>query len=139
MKRLKRIGITLIVLICVIGLISAYFINQNWLYRYKAELDQFFGEGKWEYVSNESKRSTAFKEYTHGNRNSISREFPGEYNNWYIQFNNRYGEEENWYISDHILKINHDRYGFFSAKRLSSRQAFYLELMDIALNILLFM
>ena len=44
-------------------------------------------------------------------------------------------EEENWYISDHILKINHDRYGFFSPKRLSSRQAFYLELMDIALYV----
>lgn len=133
MKRLKKIGLTIIGFACVICLFAGYYKSKNWMYRYEAELDQFFGEGNWEYLSKETKKSTAFKEYYRGTRNTTSREYPGNYKNWYISFNNKYGEEEDWYISNHILKINNDRYDFFSSNRMSSREAFYLELMDIAL------
>lgn len=136
MKRLKKIVIMLIVLVCAIGLITTYFLNKNWMYRYKSELDQFFGEGNWEYISKESKESTAFNEtYSNTGRRNYSTPsvHPGKYNNWYVSFNDKYGEEDLWYISDHIMKINHDRYDYFSPKRLSSKQAFYMQLMDIGL------
>lgn len=134
MKKIKRNVIKFIILVCTIGLITSYFLNQNWTYRYQSELDQFFGEGNWEYLYKEKNESSAFKKYSPASNNSPSREFPGKYNNWHIRFDYKYGEEE-WYISDHILKINKDKHGFFSSKRLSSKQAFYLELMDIALYV----
>lgn len=135
LKKLKRIGITVIILVVVIGIISAYFLSKNWMYRYSDELDQFFGEANWEYIGKESNQSTAFKTYSHATKNSPSREFPGRYNNWFIRFNHPYVEGDEWYISDHILKINKDKHGFFSSKKLSTKQALYLELMDIALYV----
>jgi hypothetical protein len=139
MKKIKSIVIKLIVLACVIGGITVYFMSQNWTHRYKAEMDQFFGEGNWEYLSKEKNESTAFNDYypgsSSGNAISVPMEYPGKYTKWHISFNHKYGEEEAWYISDHILKINNDKHGLFSSKKLSSKQAFYMQLMDIALYV----
>lgn len=124
---------TLIILGCVIGLITNYFKYQNWLYRFEEELDQFFGEGNWEYIDKETKESMVYKEYFRGTRRLPPSERPGKFNNWYISFTNKDGEKVEWYISNHLYKINKDKHDIFSSKRLSSKQAFYIELMDIAL------
>lgn len=43
-KKLQKIGIIIISLMSVIGLVTGYIMSKNWVYRYKSELDQFFGE-----------------------------------------------------------------------------------------------
>jgi hypothetical protein len=65
----------------------------------------------------------------------LSHEEPGMYKNWYIKYNNK-GKEEVWQITNHSLKINNDKYDWFSSKRYSAKQAFVFELMDISCQII---
>lgn len=39
-----------------------------------------------------------------------SEEAAGRYRDWYISFSNRYGEEEVWRITNHVYKINNNKY-----------------------------
>ena len=134
MKRLKSIGIFLIVLGVTIILIMTFIKNLNWVNRFDTELDRFFGEGNWEYIDKETKRSAAIKERFYSRNTSIrNRQSHGTYTNWYISFTNKYGEKEEWYISNYLYKINKTKNDVFSTKRLTRKQAFYIELMDIAL------
>jgi len=96
-------------------------------------MNQFFGEENWEYISRETKESMVYSERV---TNSIGcrRKIPGNFQNWYIRFKNRNGTEQTSIITDHVLKINHNKYGHFSFKRLSTKQAFYMGLMDISLE-----
>lgn len=136
MKRFKKIGIVIICLAIIISLFSAYYISKNWVYRYEDELDQFFGEGNWEYLSKETKESSFLKEHYYSSRNSVrTGSVPGKYNNWYIRFNDVYGDEEICLISDHPWKINNEKRWIFSSKRYSKKQALYLELMHISFEI----
>lgn len=134
MKKVKKIGIVFIVLVLIVGMVVAYLMCRNWTIRFKSEMDDFFGEGNWKSISEETKESIMYERYIHDNRTG-SYEVPGKYQKWYIQFTNRDGEEEIWYITNHVLKINHDNYGLFSPKRYSSKQAFVAELMDISFGV----
>lgn len=102
------------------------------MYRFKGELNQFFGEENWEYVDKESKSSPYVKDTIRGRGLVAPQEIPERYHNWTIRFHNKYGEEEYWRITDHTLKINNDNYGIFNSKRYSKRQAFYQELMYLS-------
>ena len=105
----------------------------DWTKKYKFELDQFFGEGNWECVSKEKKESS-FTEKTVSDYGDYS-ESIGKYTNWSIRFKNKYGEERTAVITNHVLMINNSKHGLFSSKRYSGKQAFYLELMDVSLDL----
>ncbi len=133
MKKVKGIivfcGIVLVIAVCI----SAFVALKNWPIRYRSELDRFFGGENWECVSKETKTSILLEEYVRVRENpGLSGNVPGKYQNWAICFSNRRGEKEVWNISNHTLKLNHDKYGVLSKKRYSGRQALGLELMEIS-------
>lgn len=132
MKIIKKTMTILIIFAIVAGLIGGYIYNTNWMYRFKGELDQFFGEDNWEYIDKESKSSPYVSDYRKGYRYGTPSEVPETYHNWYVHFHNRYGEEEIWKFTDHTLIINNDKYGIFSSKRFTKKQALYQELMYLS-------
>ncbi|WP_338472999.1 hypothetical protein R4Z10_09890 [Niallia sp. XMNu-256] len=134
-KKLKKIAIICIGFIFVIGLVAGYIVNKNWVYRYKSELDHFFGKGNWEYISKETLESGAYSEYNYSRHPNLSGERPGKYNKWHIRYNEG-NEEEIWTLSNHVYKINNNTYGLLSPRKLSSKQALYFELMLISFDIL---
>jgi hypothetical protein len=132
----KAAGAILLALLCVGGLwflFDTYLGSGNWILRFDSRLDRFFGQENWEYLSAESKDSIIYTEYR-SSRNGLpyADEVPGKFKNWTIAFSNRYGEAEVWTITNHTLKINHDRYWLFSPNRYSNSQALVQELMEIA-------
>lgn len=132
MKRLKKIGRIIIILLILVAGFLIYHYFQTWPLRFHSDLNDFFGKGNWENVSSETKESKMYSVYHRSHNVLLSGEEPGRYHNWDIVFTNRYGEEELWTITDHTLKINHDRHWLFSSERYSARQAMTLELMDVS-------
>ncbi len=136
MRKAKNIAIAAVIVLCALAVVIGTILSKNWTIRFHSELNHFFGKGNWECIDQETKESLIYDDYVivHSNP-ALSGAEPGRFQNWYIQFTNRNGEEEVWQITDHTLKINHDRYGFFSPKRYSQKQAFVLELMDISFSL----
>ena len=136
MRKAKNIAIAAAAILCVLAVIIGGLLSRNWTIRFRSELNRFFGEGNWECLDQETKESIIYDDYVivHSNP-SLSGEKPGRFQNWYILFTNRNGEDEVWHITNHTLKINHDKYGIFSPKRYSQKQAFVLELMDISFGL----
>lgn len=133
MEKVKKYGMIFFICILIISLFVGYYKNKDWTIRFKSELDQFFGEGNWECISEETKESIMYTEYiTVHSSSGLSTEVPGKYTDWNIKFSNKNGNEEIWKITNHTLKINNDKYGIFSSKRYSNKQALVLELMDIS-------
>lgn len=131
MNKGKKIVI-LATAIIVIGIIIAIVIYlNNWPLRFSKELNRFFGEKNWEYVSKETKESRIFKESRKDPLTDTKEQVPGHFKNWQISVN-RNNQEEIWEISNHTYKINHDKYWLLSSKRYSAKEAFILELMNIA-------
>lgn len=136
MKKIIKFTSVLIVLISSIFLFIGYYKNKDWTTRFKTELDLFFGEENWECISEETKASTIYTDYISSHSApELSGEVPGDYTDWNIKFTNKDGNEEVWKITNHALKINNDKYGIFSSKRYSNKQALVLELMDISCEI----
>lgn len=136
MSKRKKIGIFIIILAVAALAVSLFLFwqrQQNWTIRFHSELDAFFGEGNWEYLSEETKKSRIYtvRNYT-STPYTNDREEPGKYHNWNICFKNRNGEEELWTITDHAMKINHSKNSFFSSERFSAKQAFIRELMEVS-------
>lgn len=119
----------------IVWLCNTYLGSGNWPVRFHAELDEFFGEGNWECVSEEQKESLMYSVTYRDVITEAYTEKSGTYKNWYIAWTTPAGETEIWQITNHTLKINHDKYGFFSGKRYSNKQAFVLELMEIAQSV----
>lgn len=133
MKQIKRIAALALVLAITAGAAAMYRYSRNWPVRFSRELDAFFGEGSWACISEETKESLIYSEYVTVRSNpALSGEVPGKFTNWYLQFENRSGETEVWYITDHAYRINHDEYWLLSPKRYSAKQALTLELMDVS-------
>ena len=131
MNKGKKVAIIATVIV-VIGIIIAIVIYMNnWLLRFSKELDKFFGEGNWKYVSNETEKSRMFEESRKDSLTNTKQQEAGHYKNWQISIN-RNNEEEFWEISNHTYKINHDKYWLLSSKRYSAKEALILELMNIA-------
>jgi len=54
------------------------------VYRLETELDRFLGEGNWEYIDKETKRSNAIKERFYSRNTSIKNcQSHGTYTNWF--------------------------------------------------------
>jgi len=136
MKKLKNNLTLILIFILIIFAIVFYYQSKEWPNKFKSELDHFFGADNWKCISEETKESIIYTDYIRIRSNpELSGEIPGKYKNWYIQFNNKYGEEEIWSITNHVFKINNDKYDLFHPKRFSSKQAFIQELMNISFEI----
>lgn len=53
MKEIKKIGIGILVFVIAIVIFGIYWLISDWTFRYHSELDEFFGKGNWEVVSEE--------------------------------------------------------------------------------------
>ncbi len=137
MKKLKLI-IPIIFIICIIAvIIFLATISKNWPVRYASRLNDFFGEGNWKCIDEETKNSLLVDEHVHFASNpELDYDTPAKYKNWYILFTNKNGEEEIYSITNHTYIINHDKYNMFSSKRYSAKQALTLELMDISTSLI---
>lgn len=129
-KKLLTISALTIVTIIFIGI---YIYLNNWPYRFKNELDRFFEKGNWKYISSETKESRMYNVRVKNNLDSYEKR-PGSFKNWDILVK-RNDKEELWTITNHTLKINHDKYWLLSPKRYSAKEAFILELMEISTEI----
>ncbi len=132
MGKVKKIGILAALAAVAAAAVLVYLYFQTWPLRFRAELDAFFGEGNWEQISAETRESRMYT-VTY-RRNGLSDQRPGDYHEWDIAFTNRYGEPEVWTISDHTMKINHDKHWILSSDRYSAKQALALELMDVSFS-----
>ena len=131
MEKRKEIGWIIIGIFVIAAFMAINWLWGNWTLRYKTQLDQFFGEGNWEVVSDDVKQSRVYKvRTTNSYGGSTSR--PGSYREWDILCKNNQGQEEIWTISNHVYKINKEKNSIFSPKRYKERQALTLELMDIS-------
>ena len=124
-----------ILALIVAGFVAGWFVLRAWPLRFHRELDQFFGAGNWESVSEETKRSMMFDEYLAVRSTGYSDSVDGRFHEWNIAFTNREGETELWTISDHTLKINnHDHWFPLDPERYTARQALGQELMELAFD-----
>lgn len=133
MKKYTLIGMTaVLVLAMLIGLFVSHH-TQDWPTQFPHELDAFFGADNWSTLSTETKESEIFSTYyVSRDLPSLSGEKKGKFHCWDIGFTNRDGDMEAWTISDHTLRINNHKYGIFSPKRYTAKQALTQELMDIS-------
>ena len=124
-----------ILALIVAGFVAGWFVLRTWPLRFHRELDQFFGAGNWESVSEETKRSMMFDEYLAVRGTGYSDSVDRRFHEWNIAFTNREGETELWTISDHTLKINnHDHWFPLDPERYTARRALGQELMELAFD-----
>lgn len=123
MKILKKIIGICIVLIIVGNLIAISYLKENWMFRFKSDLDRFFGEGNWECASVDRKTYRL-----------DSDEKLITYKNWFVSYNED-NEESTFKISNLNYEINSEKYLIISSKRLSAKEAFYWELMEVSFDI----
>ena len=132
MKNVKKIGIGIGIIVCIAIIGCINWLWNDWTIRYKSQLNNFFGKGNWEVVSDEMKynRRHITKKGLLGE--SGGRERIGLYREWNILCANENGEEEIWEISTGVYVANHERYSFWNPKRYKAKQALTLELMDLS-------
>lgn len=124
---MKKATIIIIPVIIVGIIIIAITYMNNWPLRFSRELDKFFGENNWKYVSSKTKESKMFEIHKTDKKTGITNKRPGHYKNWEINYKGK-----NWTISNHTYKINHNKYWYFSKKRKTAKEALILELMNIS-------
>lgn len=126
-----KLPVILLILIVILLLVGWYCLR-TWPIRFHSTLDDFFGDGNWQMVSEETKDSIIFKRW-----NTLTkREQEGKFHEWNIAFENQSGETEVWTITDHTLKINHEKHWFpLDAERYTARQALGQEFLWIAIDI----
>ena len=127
--------VVLIPVLLIVTVIAGWYYLRTWPLRFQGELDNFFGEGNWEVISEDTKDSMMYdKNITIRNAAWSSEEIPGKFHELDIAFTNRNGDAEVWAISDPTMKINHDKYWLLSPDRYSAKQALGQELMDISFS-----
>lgn len=137
MRKIKTLMIVVFLVLIAVGgaalLYSAWEDRLKWPEHFRAELDAFFGEGNWEWVSEEVKESRMYEVRDDYVGNGVyTQSSPGKYHVWNIAFTNRNGEREIWTLSDHAMQINHSKENLFTSGRYSAKQAFTQQLMEIS-------
>lgn len=136
MKKVKTIGFSILLIILMIGIFGVYWLLTNWTIRYRSELDDFFGKGNWEVVSEDIDNSRVYAVRNNSSWNTYGDGRPRRwYRSWNILCNTENGEEEVWQISNLTYRMNHDRYRILSSKKYTARQALTLELMEISFGV----
>lgn len=122
----------ILVILAVIFFLAGGYCLRTWPLRFHGTLDDFFGNGNWQTVSEKTKDSIIFKRW-----NALTkREQEGRFHEWNIAFENQSGETEVWTITDHTLKINHKKHWSpLDAERYTAQQALGQELLWIALDV----
>lgn len=134
-KKKRSKFIILVPVLLIIAVIAGWYYLRTWPLRFQGQLDDFFGKDNWEVISEDTKESMMYdKNITIRNAAWSSEEIPGKFHEWDIAFTNRDGDTEVWTISDHTMKINHDKYWILSPDRYSAKQALGQELMDISFS-----
>ena len=124
-------------IILIISIILGIKKYLEWPVRFSGKLDKFFGENNWKIINLETKESIIYeKYYSSRNAPNLDSKVPGKFKNWYIQSKNKQGKNIVFVITNHSHKISNDKYWIFSGKRLSSKQAFGMELMEISFKII---
>lgn len=133
MKKVLRTVIVALVVVAAVAAVWWHFYSRSWPDCFQKELDAFFGEGNWQVVSQEEKESIIFSVHHYSSLDDLTPtpDTPGKFHNWDIAYTSPDGETSLWRITDHALKINHDKYSWFSGKQLSTRQALTQQLMFI--------
>lgn len=133
-KRNSKLFI-LIPVLFIVAVIAGWYYLRTWPLRFQGQLDDFFGKDNWEVISEDTKESLMYdKNITIRDAAWSSEEIPGKFHEWDISFTNRNGDTEVWTISDHTMKINHDKYWLLSPDRYSAKQSLGQELMDISFS-----
>ena len=135
MKKMKRLGTIAAATLLVAGIAAGIYLMNAWPLRFRSELNRFFGQGNWEWVDSEKKQSRMYSVYYRASEYDAGNSVPGSFREWDIVFTGPEGEEQLWTLSDHTMRINHDRYWFFSSHRYSAKQALVQELMEITFSI----
>lgn len=134
-KKERSKFIILVPVLLIIAVIAGWYYLRTWPLRFQGQLDNFFGKDDWEVISEDTKESMMYdKNITIRDAAWSSEEIPGQFHEWDIAFTNRDGDTEVWTISDHTMKINHDKYWLLSPDRYSAKQALGQELMDISFS-----
>ena len=143
MKKSKKTSVIvaiivfIVVSIFIVGTICVSWLLNDWTIRYKSELNEFFGEGNWEVISDESDYSKSrVTTYSTIGDNYSGRKKMGFYRTWSILCENEDEEEEIWQISNRVYNTNNVRYGLFSNKRLRAKNGLTFELMEISFLII---
>ena len=132
-KRIKPVGVVAGIILVIIIIFGGFYVSRNWPLRFRSELDHFFGKGNWKVISEEKKESIMYDVMV-SSRNDVASQstIPGKFHEWNISFSNADGKQEVWQLSDHTMRINHDKYIIFSKNRYSAKQALVQELMEIS-------
>lgn len=134
-KKKHSILIVLVPVLLIGAVIAGWYYLRTWPLRFQGQLDDFFGKDNWEVISEDTKESLMYdKNITIRDAAWSSEEIPGKFHEWDISFTNRNGDTEVWTISDHTMKINHDKYWLLSPDRYSAKQSLGQELMDISFS-----
>lgn len=136
MEKKKHSKLFIIILVLfIVAVIASWYYLRTWPLRFQGQLDNFFGKDNWEVISEDTKESLMYdKNITIRDAAWSSEEIPGKFHEWDISFTNRNGDTEVWTISDHTMKINHDKYWLLSPDRYSAKQSLGQELMDISFS-----
>lgn len=133
-KKKHSILIVLVPVLLIGAVIAGWYYLRTWPLRFQGQLDDFFGKDNWD-ISEDTKESLMYdKNITIRDAAWSSEEIPGKFHEWDISFTNRNGDTEVWTISDHTMKINHDKYWLLSPDRYSAKQSLGQELMDISFS-----
>lgn len=135
MSKIKKLVIIIAVVTVAVIAVCLYFFRQgkqDWPVRFQSELDDFFGKGNWECISDETKESRMYTVHIIGCDPRLDEDRPGDYHNWNISFTNRDGKEEIWTLTDHATKINQSKNEIFSSVRFTEKQGFIQQLMQIS-------
>ena len=115
------IAVLLVALFCGGVKLADYLYFGNWVVRYKSMLDNFFGEGNWYVVSDETEKEViASTEYDEWGTNTVHY----KYRNWKISTSD--GEE--YVITNHTYLISRRK----SGNKYTPKQALIQQLMFIA-------
>lgn len=131
MRFFRNIRNLLLITLVIAGVLGAAHYAHMWPLRFQNELDAYFGEGKWEWVSSEDT-----EEYRHDiywrvpNNPTQCSPGAGKHHSWYIAFEDPTGQKWMWRMTDHIYYVTMHHRGAFSG--FSARDGITAELMDLS-------
>lgn len=132
MGRLKKLCGAAVLLLAILGVFFIFYYFRTWPLRFRQQLNHFFGKGNWEQISSVEKESIIYDVYYRSYGRISSGNRPGTFTEWDILYTDENGRQGIWTLSDHTMRINHDRHWFLSSERYSAKEAFTLELMDLS-------
>ena len=131
MSAVKKTAVYLLAALVIAGALGLLYYMNNWPLRFKNDLDLYFGEGNWQWISQDETEDYRYNIYHRiPNNPAHVNPKPGRFRNWYIAFEDPQGEKWLWRMTDHVYKINMHHRGAVSG--FSARDGVTAELMDLS-------